>query len=561
VTSGAGDSFTATVTAANGFTSNVVFTVSGLPAGAGASFTPASVNGSGSSTLNVTTVNATPAGNYVLTVTATSGSIVQTAAVTLKVNDFSLAAAPDTQNVTASVGTSFAVAVTTNNGFGGMVILSVSGLPAGASASFNPTSLSVSGTSTLSLTTSNTTPGGSYTLTITGTSGSLTRTTNVTLNVTGLAAGFVLSATPSARTVPPGAGTNYNVSVNGANGFSGSVALSVSGLPAGANASFSPASVTGSGSSTLTVTTTAGTTPPGAYALVITGISGSLTNSTTNILNVFDFSLAAAPQSRTELPGESDTFTVTVTGTAGITNLSLALSQSGMPANSSASFSPASISGSGTSTLSIFTSNNTPAGTYTLTIAGSFSGLTRTATVTVRVKDFTLTATPVSRTVAAGAGTNYTVTIGTLNTFSGSVLLLASALPAGASASFNPTSVTGSGTSTLSITTSNTTPGGTYTLTLSGISGSLTHTTNVTLIVSGGATNHPPVLRVVGLNNGLLTLSVAGSAGPNYTILSSSNLTSWATLFTTNSPMPPFLWTDTNPANLPRRFYRVLLGP
>jgi hypothetical protein len=194
-----------------------------------------------------------------------------------------------------------------------------------------------------------------------------------------------------------------------------------------------------------------------------------------------------------------------------------------------------------------------------LTLTGTFSGLTRTATVTLRVRDFSLAATPVSRTVSAGGGTNYTVNIGALNSFSGSVLLLASGLPVGASASFNPTSVTGSGSSTLSVATSNTTPGGTYTLTLTGISGSLIRATNVTLIVS--AARSSPVLRVAGINNGFFTLSVAGPSGPDYFLQSSSNLTSWATLLSTNAPAPPFLWTDTNPANLPRRYYRVLLGP
>jgi hypothetical protein len=43
------------------------------------------------------------------------------------------------------------------------------------------------------------------------------------------------------------------------NGFGGVVTLSASGLPAGATASFSPATVTGTGSSTLTVTTTGST--------------------------------------------------------------------------------------------------------------------------------------------------------------------------------------------------------------------------------------------------------------------------------------------------------------
>jgi uncharacterized membrane protein len=612
------------------------------------------VNGSGSSTLSVTSSNTTPAGNYILTVLATSGAIVQTATVTLKVNDFSIAATPPSQSVTASVGTSYTAAVTTNNGFGGTVVLSVSGLPAGAGASFSPSSLSVSGTSTLSVTTSNSTPGGSYTLTITGTSGSLLRSTNVTLNVTGLAAGFVVAASPSVRTVAVGDGTNYTVSVNGANGFSGTVALSASGLPTGTNANFNPASVSGSGNSTLTVTTTSGSTPPGIYPFVITGISGTLTNTATNTLDVFDFSLSSSPQSRTVLPGDSDTFTATLTGTSGITNLSVGLSLSGLPTNSSASYSPASISGSGASTLTVFTSNTTPAGTYTLTLSATFGGLTRTATGTLRVKDFYLTPAPVSRTVTPGASTNYSVTITPLNTFSGTVALLAGGLPSGATASFNPASVTSSGTSTLTVTTATTSPGGTYNLTISGISGDLTRSTNATLVVA--VTNHPPMfspvsnqtvstgvvltitnlasdpdsppqtlafsllsaptgalvdtntgvltwrppvaragtsnfvsvkvadngtpplsatqgfailvnplapttLRVVSVSNGLVTLSVAGAAGPDYSMQASTNLAGWATLFTTNSPMPPFTWKDTNAANFPWRYYRALLGP
>jgi hypothetical protein len=60
-----------------------------------------------------------------------------------------------------------------------------SSLPAGVTASFgtNPVT-GGAGTSTLTvLTTSGSTPGGSYTLTIQGTSGTLTNTATVTLNV------------------------------------------------------------------------------------------------------------------------------------------------------------------------------------------------------------------------------------------------------------------------------------------------------------------------------------------------------------------------------------------
>lgn len=97
--------------------------------------------------------------------------------------DYSLAATPASQTVVqgASTNPGYSVKVTPSGGFTGTVTLSVSGLPAGASASFFPTA--TSGSSTLSVTTVPSTPAGTYTLTITGASGSLSRTTSVTLIV------------------------------------------------------------------------------------------------------------------------------------------------------------------------------------------------------------------------------------------------------------------------------------------------------------------------------------------------------------------------------------------
>lgn len=65
---------------------------------------------------------------------------------------------------------------------------------------------------------------------------------------------FGLSATPASKTVTAGNGAAYTVSESALNGFNGTVSLTVSGLPAGASASFKPASISGgSGSSTLNV--------------------------------------------------------------------------------------------------------------------------------------------------------------------------------------------------------------------------------------------------------------------------------------------------------------------
>src|SRR5204862_7030006 len=126
------------------------------------------------------------------------------------------------------------------------------------------------------------TPVGTYTLTSTGISGSLTHTTTVSLVVTA-PVNFTLGASPTSQTVTPGGSTSYSVTISPTGGFSGQVNLSVGGLPSGASGSFAPNPATAS--STLSVTTGTGT-PVGPSTLTITGISGSLTHTTTVSLPV-----------------------------------------------------------------------------------------------------------------------------------------------------------------------------------------------------------------------------------------------------------------------------------
>jgi hypothetical protein len=98
--------------------------------------------------------------------------------------------------------------------------------------------------------------------------------------------------------------------------------------------------------------------------------------------------------------------------------------------------------------------------------------------------DFSLSMTPAKQVVSQGASTTYTVTVAPLVGFNGTVNLSASGLPAGASASFNPATVTGSGSSVMTVTTTGATPGGSSTVTVTGTSGSLTHKTTTTLVVT-----------------------------------------------------------------------------
>jgi hypothetical protein len=86
---------------------------------------------------------------------------------------------------------------------------------------------------------------------------------------------FTLSAAPASQSVMPGTNAGYTISVAPSGGFTGAVSLSATGLPTGSTASFNPASITSSQTSTLTVPTTA-STAAGNYSLTITGTSASL---------------------------------------------------------------------------------------------------------------------------------------------------------------------------------------------------------------------------------------------------------------------------------------------
>ena len=106
------------------------------------------------------------------------------------------------------------------------------------------------------------------------------------LNVYGLLPpDFSLKVVPFGQLVTAGGNTTYTVSTLAQLGFSGMVDLSVSGLPAGATASFSPSSIVTPDSATLTVQTAA-TTPIGSATLTITGTSGGLTHSVTATITV-----------------------------------------------------------------------------------------------------------------------------------------------------------------------------------------------------------------------------------------------------------------------------------
>jgi hypothetical protein len=97
--------------------------------------------------------------------------------------------------------------------------------------------------------------------------------------------------------------------------------------------------------------------------------------------------------------------------------------------------------------------------------------------------DFSLSVAPTSQTVTQGASTTYTVNITRTGGFTGAVNLSLSGLGSGASGTFSPNPTTGA-SSTLTVTTTASAATGSFPLMITGTSGSLTHMTSATLVVT-----------------------------------------------------------------------------
>jgi hypothetical protein len=367
--------------------------------------------------------------------------------------------------------------VTPTNGFTGNVSLTCAVFPANlvstptcsiSAPSAIAGNAAVSATLTV-VTQSTTAEIASYTVTVSGTGGGSTQTTNISIPYIPHVA---VSATPLPA-VSDGGSASSTVTVTPIAGLSGFVSLSCSVTSTGSGAtptcSVSPASVLIEASSPSTATLVATVpqgTPAGSYNVSVTATDGSATGITALSLGVnAPISLAASSVAPTGAGSSaSSTITVTPNNFAGQVALSCSVAPANLAGTPSCLLSPdqpvLTTGAAATSVLSVVSTAATAPATYTVTVTGVSGAISTAVSVPV-----VFTAQPVSPSfsligtsviVTAGQSGTSTVTVTPAGGLTGQVSLTCSVTPSNSSGSpscavTNPPALSGAGSVTATI--------------------------------------------------------------------------------------------------------------
>lgn len=228
---------------------------------------------------------------------------------------------------------------------------------------------------------------GDYLLNVTGTSGLLSHTKTVTIQVPS----FTMFSTPGSKTVTPSISFTSTITVLSESGFAGTVNLSGSASPSGIGWQLNQTALTvtagGSKGALLTIDTHG--TQPGLYNITIVGTSGSLSSHASVMVNVNDFSISASPNSLNFPSGAFGVTRVTLTSFRSFT-ANVTITASVVPTGPTAKpfLNSVSLKANGIdSTETVRVDSSTP-GSYILNITGTAGSLSHSTFVTVTVPGF-----------------------------------------------------------------------------------------------------------------------------------------------------------------------------
>ena len=264
VPQGSSAPMTLTSTSAGGFSGAVALTASlsngsALPAGVTVGFAPSTISspGSGTSTVTVAASNSAVAGRYSIAIKGTSGSLTNTIILPLMLTSsatFTLAAAPSSVTMAAGASSATTITMTAASGFTSSIALSTGSLPAGITVQFSSTSITQFSGTTFTARAASTVAAGSYPITVTGTGGGVTPAPTVVVTI--VVSGFTITPGSAAASLAHGGSVVVALGTAVTNGFSGALNLTVTGLPTGVTAVFTPQTITNpaAGNSSLRLT-------------------------------------------------------------------------------------------------------------------------------------------------------------------------------------------------------------------------------------------------------------------------------------------------------------------
>jgi hypothetical protein len=253
----------------------LTYSATGLPAGLSINSATGVISGTptaaGTSNVTVSAKDATGAGGSTsFTWTVDPGP------------DFTVTVSPTSGTVTAGSPASATVSTSAVGGFSGTVGYSATGLPSGAAAGFSPASGAVGSSSTLTLSTSSSTPAGTYAITVTGSSGSLTHSATYSLTVNPVNANTVTVTNPGNQTGTVGTAASLQIAA-GDSASGQTLTYSATGLPSGLSIGSSTGlisgtpSTAGTSNATVTATDTTGASGTASFTWTISTSGGGCT--------------------------------------------------------------------------------------------------------------------------------------------------------------------------------------------------------------------------------------------------------------------------------------------
>jgi len=268
----------------------------------------------------------------------------------------------------------FTLSLAASEGFTTPVTLTLQGAPSGTTVSFDPNPVTPPSISQLHITTTVSIVAGTYTMTVTGTSGQVTDTTSLTLTIKPATINPVLFLTvqPVFCTILPGEAATYTLSLTVTEGSAAPVTLTLQGIPSDAVASFGSNPITSPGTSQLYITTTLPTVA-GIYPMTVTGTAGVFTDTANLALTVTtatpSFTLSISPTTRIAKPSQIVSYAAVVTGVNGF-SYPVTLTAMELPTDVGATWSVNPVTPDGSSVLTLSIPSSPSFGHHLLQVAG-----------------------------------------------------------------------------------------------------------------------------------------------------------------------------------------------